>query len=64
MTALRAKISFVLPDDQAVALAQFVKRVGWAEMRGCASSEHEAYLIRDAINALERRLADAGYAPR
>lgn len=28
-------------EDEAWALAQFAKRVGWAEMRGCAVDEAE-----------------------
>lgn len=57
-------VTFELDDTTALALAQFVKRVGWSEMRGCAVSEQETYEIRDGINLLQRALADAGFAPR
>ena len=36
-------ITFELLPDQAEALAQFVKRVGWAEMRACAVDDNEVY---------------------
>ena len=53
-----------LTDDQAYALAQFVKRVGWQEWRQNAADDAEAYLMRDAFDQLARALADGGYAPR
>ncbi len=57
-------IRLTLTDEQASSLAQFVKRVGWSEMRSCAINESEAYLIRDAIERVQRALREAGYAPR
>ena len=57
-------ITVELPLDQVEALAQFVKRVGWPEMRSCAVDDKEAYEIRAALSALAKSLADAGYAPR
>ena len=59
-----AKIQFELPGDEAWALAQFVKRVGWTEMRENAESEDETYLIRSALSQLADALRDQGYAPR
>jgi hypothetical protein len=53
-----------LDETEALALAQFVKRVGWSEMRGCAVDDDEAREIRSAIEKLRESLADAGYAPR
>lgn len=57
-------ITFELLPDQAEALAQFVKRVGWAEMRACAVDNNEVYEIRAALAALAKGLAEAGHAPR
>lgn len=57
-------ITLELTDHHAQALAQFVKRVGWSEMRGNAVDDGEAYRIREAIDQLGRELADAGYSPR
>ncbi len=51
-------------ENEAWALAQFVKRVGWSEMRGCAVDEAEAYAIRAAIDSLQKALAAAGFVPR
>lgn len=53
-----------LEPNQALALAQFAKRVGWSEMRSCAVDDQEAYEIRAALAVLATALADAGYAPR
>jgi hypothetical protein len=50
--------------DEAWALAQFVKRVGWSEIRQNAASEEEAYLIREGLVKLGSMLAGDGYAPR
>lgn len=57
-------ISLELPENQAIALAQFIKRVGWSEMRGCAVNDNEAYEIKDAVCVLQNALAEKGYAPR
>ena len=57
-------ISMALTDDYALALAQFVKRVGWSEFRTNAVDDNEAAAIRSAVDVLQKALADAGYAPR
>ena len=62
MTAMNLTIE--LTDDQAYALSQFVKRVGWTEWRQNAVDDAEAYLIRDAFGQLARSLAEYGYSPR
>ena len=46
------------------ALAQFVKRVGFAEMRSNAVDDVEAYLIRDVIDRVRMGLINAGFSPR
>jgi hypothetical protein len=53
-----------LESPQAIALAQFLKRVGWSEMRANAADENECYLIRDALHTVEKELNSNGYAPR
>jgi hypothetical protein len=53
-----------LPDDEALALAQFVKRVGWSDIRANAVDNDEAYVIRSAIYKLQTALAEYGFAPR
>jgi hypothetical protein len=57
-------VTLELPPLQAEALAQFVKRVGWHEFRQNAVDDDEAYEISAAVAALQKALADAGYAPR
>ena len=57
-------VTLDLPDEEAQALAQFVKRVTWSAMRECAVDNDECYQIRAAIEKLRRSLAEAGYSPR
>lgn len=53
-----------LTDSQAMALAQFVKRLTWSEMRACAVDDDETWVMKDAIQALQKSLTDAGFSPR
>lgn len=57
-------VELLLSDAHALALAQFVKRVGWSEFRACAVDDDEAYEIRAAVDQLAKALAEKGYAPR
>ena len=57
-------VTLELDSGNAWALALFVKRVGWAEIRQNAVDDTEAYDMRDAIAALQRALAEAGISPR
>lgn len=57
-------VQLELVDAQAMALAQFVKRVTWSDFRACAVDDEEAYMIRAAVDQVARALADKGYAPR
>lgn len=56
--------SVELSEEQAIALAQFAKRVGFEEMRSNALDDFEAYEMRDAIDRLRIGLANAGFSPR
>lgn len=58
------KLFLELDDKEAMALAQFVKRLTWSEMRACAVSDDETYLMKDAISKLQKALSEEGYAPR
>ena len=51
-------------EAQALALAQFVKRVRWTEVRQNAVGDDEADLMMDAMYELAKALREAGYAPR
>ncbi|HWA39823.1 MAG TPA: hypothetical protein VG873_18365 [Burkholderiales bacterium] len=58
------RIELELPDVEALALAQFVKRLTWGGMRECAVDEAETRQIRAAIERLQAALREAGWAPR
>jgi len=51
-------------EELAQALAQFVKRVGFAEFRQNAVDDVEAYTMRDAVDQVRQSLQEVGYAPR
>ena len=57
-------VTIELTSQEALALAQFVKRVGWSEFRQNAVDDDEAYVIRDAVDRVAAGLAQVGYAPR
>jgi hypothetical protein len=57
-------VTLDLDDDQAWALAQFAKRLGWQDFRAKAVDDDEADDMRNAIHALQRGLSDAGFCPR
>lgn len=58
------KIELELTEAEAAALAQFLKRSGFADYKAAAQGEAEAYLMRDAGDKVRQALAGAGYAPR
>jgi len=58
------KITAELTEAEAMALAQFHKRIGWRELRTNAVDDAEAYLMRDASEKLRAALAEKGYSPR
>ena len=53
-----------LDAEQAWALAQLVKRIGWADCRSLAEDEAQTHLMIEATERLRQALAAAGYAPR
>ena len=56
-----------LPPDQAMALAQLVKRLGYDDAQRLSSRHdggHERDLMLSGIDKLQRTLAEAGFAPR
>ncbi|MBS9430934.1 DUF7706 family protein [Photorhabdus akhurstii] len=53
-----------LTHIEALALAQLVKRLNWAEIRACAIDDAEAWVIKVAIGRLQSALACHGYSPR
>jgi hypothetical protein len=57
-------IEIELTDEQAHALAQYLKRVLFDDFRRRAIDEDDAYLMQDAASEVRRALNDAGYDPR
>ncbi|ELO3050665.1 hypothetical protein QWQ71_004485 [Salmonella enterica] len=51
-------------DAEAIALAQLVKRLSWADCRKMATSDDEAYLMMDGVNHVMDALAEKGFQPR
>lgn len=44
-----------LTQSQALALAQFVKRLTWSEIQACAVDENEAYEMRVPLTSCRSR---------
>ena len=59
----KINITVELTDDQAMALAHYLKRCVWADVLQSAASDEEGYLIRDAFDAMQYALTDAGFTP-
>ena len=57
-------IQVELNTDQAWALAQFLKRVGYGDYRSLAVDADEAYEMVDAGERVRKALAESGVAPR
>ena len=53
-----------LNQSEAVALSQFLKRIGFSEFRALASSDNEAYDMQSAAANVAKSLAELGYNPR
>lgn len=64
MSGENITVTVELTDEQAQALAQYLKRYIWTDVRQSAASDEEAYLMRDAFNAMQYALTGAGYSPR
>jgi hypothetical protein len=58
------RITADLTDAEALALAQFLKRVGFNDYRELAVDRDEAYTMIDAGEKVRQALAEQGYAPR
>lgn len=60
------KITLTLELDKNIAwaLAQFCKRTSLQDCAERSTSEDEAYLMMDGVNAVMRELAESGINPR
>lgn len=57
-------VKFELDAEQAWALAQLVKRLGWRSCRSMADDPKQTSLMLQAAERLRRALAEVGHAPR
>lgn len=57
-------ITLQLTPDEAWALAQMAKRLGWSDWRQLSQDEAETYEMRAATDQLAAGLREAGYSPR
>ena len=64
MNTADATFTVTLTPPEALALAQFLKRVGWTEWRGNAIDDDEDYRMRGACERVQKALAEVGFAPR
>lgn len=49
-----------LPEEQAIQLANFCKRLCFAEIKANAENEAQAYIMRDALSQVEDSLGRHG----
>lgn len=52
-----------IDEVQAKALAQFIKRIEWSDIRANASNDGEAFQMTTAVTKLQDALARQGYTP-
>jgi hypothetical protein len=57
-------VAVELDAEQAWALAQLVKRIGWADCRSLAEDEEQTRQMIQATERVRAALAAVGYAPR
>lgn len=57
-------LSVKLDDQEALDLAQFLKRVGFSEFKTNAVDENEAYRMRDVCEKVRKALSEIGFSPR
>lgn len=57
-------VGVILTDEQAEAVAQLCKRIGFSDCRQLSASDDEAYQMQAGLNELQKALAKAGYSPR
>ena len=61
---MTVKIDLELNNKEARDLAQFIKRVNFCDVYGCAVDETEAYDMLQALARVQDALARHGYNPR
>ncbi len=61
---MKTHIELELPEGQAWAFAQFLKRITSTAVRELAVDQAETDKMMDAVRTVQAALAEAGYAPR
>lgn len=61
---MKMEIKFEVGENQAAALSQMLKRIGFTDIRKLSTSEEETYEAQNALESVRKALADAGYNPR
>lgn len=51
-------------EAEALALAQFVNRLGWEDFSASAAGDTEAFLVKQSVDKLQDLLTRAGFSPR
>lgn len=64
MSQKQVTFTVTMDKERAEALAQFIKRIGWTEMRQNAVDDAEANEMRCAVEQVRKSLQEAGYDPR
>ena len=57
-------INEILSKDEAWALAELCKRIGWTDVRQLAVGDDEADLMQAALIKIAKELSLEGYSPR
>jgi hypothetical protein len=57
-------IEVELTDEEAYALAQYLKRAIFEDYRKRALNDDDAYIMQGAVAEIRKALAKAGYEPR
>ena len=57
-------INEILSKDEAWALAEMCKRIGWTDLRQLAAGDDEADFMQAALIKMAKQLALEGYSPR
>lgn len=61
---MQVRLILETSEAELEALAQFVKRIGWTDIRQNAANDEEAQLMRAGLDRIRSALADLGYEPR
>jgi hypothetical protein len=57
-------VTVELQEEQALAFAQFLKRIALTHYMDCAIDVEEAQIMIDAGERIRKALAEAGFSPR